>query len=138
MPPRTLDDDAAAWAHYNDETLREVSPEHARTPRRPSLSAQVPIRFSPGMVAAVGRIAESDGMSVSSWIRHLVEKELSRRDASSGPTGRAAAQAAIETARRALGELENALTPLARVSAAKESVEHPATPAPRTRPGRGR
>jgi hypothetical protein len=133
-----LDDDATAWKHYDDETMREASAGPAQTPRRPSLSAQVPIRFSPGTVAAVGRAAESDGMSVSSWIRHLVEKELSRRDASSGPTGRAAAQAAIETARRALGELEHALTPLAKVSAAKESVEHPGTPAPRNRPERAR
>lgn len=126
MPSRKSDDDAVAWELYNDPVRRQAAAGPARTPRRPSLSAQVPIRFDPEMVAAVGRAAEGDGMSVSSWIRHLVDKELARRAGSAGPADPTSAQAALESARRALTDLERALPPAAGAgasgSARKERV----------------
>ena len=71
-------------------------------------------------------------------IRHLVAKELSRRDASRGLTGPVAAQDAIENARRALADLEYALPGLAAVDVAARGGEHSTAPTPRTRPERAR
>jgi hypothetical protein len=39
----------------------------------------VPVRFPPGLAAATRRAAETDGMSVSAWLRRLVEQEIARR-----------------------------------------------------------
>lgn len=109
MPSRKSADDAAAWEHYDDAANRQTKDGPARRPPRPSLSAQVPIRFDPRVVAAVGRAAEGDGMSVSSWIRHVVDQELARRAGSSSDADPMSAQAALESARRALVDLERAL-----------------------------
>lgn len=43
------------------------------------LSSHVPVRFSPEMIEAVKRLADEDGLTVSSWIRGLVSTELERR-----------------------------------------------------------
>jgi hypothetical protein len=48
-------------------------------PVRPALTQHVPIRFSASVIAQVKVFARQDGMSVSSWIRHLVFQELERR-----------------------------------------------------------
>ena len=46
--------------------------------RRPRLSAPVPVRFPPELLAEVRRAADADDRSVSSWIRRAVEHELRR------------------------------------------------------------
>jgi hypothetical protein len=46
----------------------------------PRLSSTVPVRFPQEMIAAVKRFADLDGMTVSSWIRRLVAKEIKRRE----------------------------------------------------------
>ena len=52
-----------------------------RRPKRPAaLNGMVPVRFPQDMIAAVRRLADQDGMTVSSWIRQLVAKELKRRE----------------------------------------------------------
>jgi hypothetical protein len=38
------------------------------------------IRFPPGLIATVRRISSNDGMTVSAWIRRLVDQEIGRRD----------------------------------------------------------
>jgi predicted DNA binding CopG/RHH family protein len=45
----------------------------------PRLSSTVPVRFPQDMIAAVKRLADLDGMTVSSWIRALIAKEIKRR-----------------------------------------------------------
>ncbi len=46
--------------------------------RRPAsrLSAMVPVRFPPELLAEVRRRADADDRSLSSWIRRAVEHEL--------------------------------------------------------------
>jgi hypothetical protein len=43
------------------------------------LSATVPVRFPQAVIDAVKRLADHDGVTVSSWIRRLVIKEVIRR-----------------------------------------------------------
>lgn len=49
---------------------------HARRRRPARLSAMVPVRFPPEMLAEVRRRADADDRSLSSWIRRAVEHEL--------------------------------------------------------------
>lgn len=44
--------------------------------RQPRLSAMVPVRFPPELLAEIRRRAEADDRSLSSWIRRAVEHEL--------------------------------------------------------------
>jgi hypothetical protein len=45
----------------------------------PRLSATVPVRFPQAVIDAVKRLADRDGVTVSSWIRRLVTEEMMRR-----------------------------------------------------------
>jgi hypothetical protein len=47
------------------------------------LSATVPVRFPQEMIEAVRRFAGQDGVTVSTWIRRLVGKEIQHRQPSS-------------------------------------------------------
>ena len=40
----------------------------------------VPVRFPPDMKAAMDALAQRDGMSVSAWVRRLVDQEVARRE----------------------------------------------------------
>jgi hypothetical protein len=53
---------------------------HVASPR-PPLSGHVPVRFPDEVIASVKTIAAHDGVSVSTWIRNLVNRELERRSA---------------------------------------------------------
>jgi hypothetical protein len=79
-------DDAAAAAFYADPDNRSTTGESAAGPTN-RLSAHVPIRFSPSMISGVKRAADEDGMTVSSWIRAIVERELRHRYARDSHTG---------------------------------------------------
>lgn len=46
--------------------------------RRSRLSAPVPVRFPPELLAEIRRAADADDRSVSAWIRRAVEHELRR------------------------------------------------------------
>ncbi len=46
--------------------------------RRSRLSAPVPVRFPPELLADIRRAADADDRSVSAWIRRAVEHELRR------------------------------------------------------------
>lgn len=50
---------------------------YKRTARR--LSATVPVRFPAAVIEAVKRLADRDGVTVSSWIRRVVVREVMRR-----------------------------------------------------------
>ena len=62
----------------NPDNLLPVGPAHRR--QRPIMSGMVPVRFPEDMIAAVKRFASQDGMTVSTWIRRLVAKEIKRRE----------------------------------------------------------
>jgi hypothetical protein len=50
---------------------------YQRSGRR--LSATVPVRFPQSVIDAVKRLADRDGVTVSSWIRRVVVREVMRR-----------------------------------------------------------
>lgn len=56
-----------------------VGKPRKRRPQQGGLSAHVPVRFAAEMIERVRRLADEDGLTVSSWIRKLVERELERR-----------------------------------------------------------
>jgi hypothetical protein len=51
----------------------------ARAGQARLLTSHVPIRFRPQTIERAKLIAERDGMTVSSWIRTVVEREVERR-----------------------------------------------------------
>jgi hypothetical protein len=70
--------EAEAYEFYAEpDHLATAGPGQQR--RRPMKSGMIPVRFSPDVVAAVKRFASHDGVTVSTWIRRLVTRELQRR-----------------------------------------------------------
>ncbi len=71
-------DDRQAHEFYADPANQvSAGPAYRRTGRR--LSATVPVRFPQAMIDAVKRLADRDGVTVSSWIRRVVIREVMRR-----------------------------------------------------------
>jgi hypothetical protein len=74
------DNDAAAAEFYsNPENRKPAGPPRARAGQARLLTSHVPIRFRPQTIEKAKVIAERDGMTVSSWIRGVVEREVERR-----------------------------------------------------------
>jgi hypothetical protein len=67
------------YSFYEDDENVAIEGEPVAPKRRAKLSSHLPIRFSPAVLAAARRLASADGMSVSSWVRWLVEREVVRR-----------------------------------------------------------
>jgi hypothetical protein len=71
--------DASEYEFYDEPANREAGPgTGVKRPGR-GLVTHVPVRFSPEMVAAVRALADEDGVSVSTWIRNVVGREVQRR-----------------------------------------------------------
>jgi predicted DNA binding CopG/RHH family protein len=86
-------DDAAAQHYEDPENLTPAGPgRRVRTAGTRALDTHVPVRFSAELIAAVKRLADVDGMTVSTWIRTTVSREVERRrprpttEHSAGPT----------------------------------------------------
>jgi len=86
----TYDDAAAAEFYSHPENRRPTGPPRARAGQARQLTSHVPIRFRPQTIASARVIAERDGMTVSSWIRSVVEREVERRMPTTPQTRRAA------------------------------------------------
>ena len=59
--------------------LDDYTPSHAGRTRAGQgriLSTHIPVRFSPIAVAQLRELAARDGVTVSSWVRNLVEREI--------------------------------------------------------------
>lgn len=70
--------DRQAYEFYADPANQvPAGPPVRRT--RGRLSATVPVRFPEAMIEAIKRLADRDGVTVSSWIRRLVAREVMRR-----------------------------------------------------------
>ena len=70
--------EAQAHEFYMDpEHLAIAGPGQRR--ERPMKSGMIPVRFSPDVIAVVKRFASQDGVTVSTWIRRLVGREIQRR-----------------------------------------------------------
>jgi hypothetical protein len=87
------DDDDAARRYEDPENLTPVGTgRRARTGGSRALDTHVPVRFNAELIAAVKRLADTDGMTVSTWIRTTVSREVERRrprpttEHSAGPT----------------------------------------------------
>ncbi len=77
------DRDDAAAAYYEDPENRQLKGSGQKRPGPPGrLTTHVPIRFSAGIIERVKELAADDGMTVSSWIRDVVEREVLRRERS--------------------------------------------------------
>lgn len=73
--------DERAVDFYADPA-NQVSAGPARrltSPRRP-LTGHMPVRFDDATIAAVKERADANGMTVSAWIRRLVDRELAPVD----------------------------------------------------------
>jgi hypothetical protein len=70
--------DEEAFEHYKNPENRKPAGGVYQIPKS-VLTRHVPIRFRPQTIARVKAIAERDGMTVSSWIRGVVEREVERR-----------------------------------------------------------
>ncbi len=88
-------DPTQAYEHYMD-SANLVPAGAAHRPVRPAKSSMVPVRFAPDMIAAVKRFAGYDGMTVSTWIRRLVAKEIERRQPPATSTAPAEPTAAVQ------------------------------------------
>jgi len=64
--------------YANSENRRPAGPPQRREASR-QLSNHVSIRFSPAVIACVRILASRDGVTVGSWIRSAVEREVERR-----------------------------------------------------------
>lgn len=80
----TAVNDAEAFEHYNDPAKREPA---AGAPRRRSdrpLAQHVPVRFPRETIQQAKRLADADGVTVSTWIRRAVHETLRQRDSLGG------------------------------------------------------
>jgi predicted DNA binding CopG/RHH family protein len=95
-----------AHEFYKDPAnLVPAGPGHR--PKRPAaMSGMVPVRFPQEMIVAVKRFATQDGVTVSTWIRRLVAKEIERRQ----PPATSTAPAEQTTSFQAQGPLPTSST----------------------------
>jgi hypothetical protein len=81
----TADD---TYRYYDDHDMVTSGPPI--TPkRRPRLTNYLPIRFAPEYLGAARALAIEDGVSISTWVRTLVEREVLRRSPATTTTSNA-------------------------------------------------
>jgi len=71
--------ESEAYEFYSNPANRAPQGPAVRRQRKATLGGTIPVRFPEEMVTAVKRFAEHDGVTVSTWIRNLVARELERR-----------------------------------------------------------
>lgn len=72
--------DARAAAYYEDPSNLELTGRRfVRRKERGPLEKHVPIRFDSSTIDHVRELAEQDGVTVSNWIRNVVEREVEKR-----------------------------------------------------------
>ena len=69
--------DAEAWAHYSKPENQTRGEGPALRP--PRMGGAVPIRFHEATIEQIRVLADADGLTVSEWLRRLVEREISTR-----------------------------------------------------------
>lgn len=75
----TAMDDAEAFDHYDDPARRELASGPPRSrPDRP-LTQHIPVRFPSETIRRATRLADADGVTVSSWIRRVADEALGLR-----------------------------------------------------------
>ena len=71
--------DENSAAYYANPGNRRIVGPPSRRRTSGQLSHHVPIRFSPATMEVVRILAYHDGVTVSSWLRAVVEREVERR-----------------------------------------------------------
>ena len=74
-----MDDKSAAEFYADPANRRMVGPGRRRAGQGRLLSNHVPVRFAASMIARIRTLAARDGLTVSSWVRKVVEREVERR-----------------------------------------------------------
>ena len=75
----TKRDDQAASFYEDEANLAPTGPSRRRAGQSKRLSNHVPVRFDPELLQHVRGLAVLDGVSVSTWIRNSVQREVERR-----------------------------------------------------------
>lgn len=83
--------DCAAHLHYANPTNRSLTGPARRITRPQRYTQHVPIRFRAETIDQAKELAERDGLTVSSWIRRLVERELAQQTPAPSPGTHASA-----------------------------------------------
>ncbi len=72
--------DEEAWGYYaKPENQRMGEGAIIRPPRPTRMKDAVPVRFRDATIEAVKEFADADGVTVSEWIRRLVNQEIEAR-----------------------------------------------------------
>jgi hypothetical protein len=71
--------DCEAFEHYDDPANREPAAGEARRRGARKLERHVAVRFPAETVESVRPLAQSDGMTVSAWIRRAVDSAIRRQ-----------------------------------------------------------
>jgi hypothetical protein len=72
-------DDEQAAIYENPANLDPIGRGVRQRRDQTRLSRHTPVRFRPETVAKVRQLADEDGLSVSAWIRAVVDREVDRR-----------------------------------------------------------
>lgn len=81
MAAHPMSDEEAA-DFYADEANQSFDPTHVVRAR--PLADSIPVRFPPEVVAQVRRAADSEGITVSAWVRNAVTDALSQAGGGTG------------------------------------------------------
>jgi hypothetical protein len=65
--------------YYDGGSAESLGPAVRRSKPQGRLTNHVPIRFTDATISKVRDLAEEDGVSISSWIRLVVDREVARR-----------------------------------------------------------
>lgn len=79
------DSDARAFLHYEDAANREPAPGAPRRRLQRGLTRHVPVGFPAETIEVVARLARTEGVTVSAWVREAVDVAIREpRDRNSG------------------------------------------------------
>lgn len=107
-PLNTKITDAEAFEHYDSPAARKTTPAPPRRLRaRPSqrLSEYVPVRLASQTLEEVRQRAADEGLTVSAWLRRLVERDIAAARQTQ-PTGPDALVRLLQDFRSWTGQLE--------------------------------
>lgn len=81
------DQDRLSAEYYEDERHHQPTGPARQRQRRASLTRHVPVRFDAATIERATGLADRDGLSVSSWIRRVVVREVEYRLSAANATG---------------------------------------------------
>ena len=103
--------DAEAFEYYEEPAKREPAPGPPRRRPERQLTQHVPVRFPAETIEQVKRLADSESLTVSAWIRRAVERAVRQQGLASLDRieGGDDARMVVERLQRDIAELAAAL-----------------------------